>query len=126
MPSHDKLAHKRVLVVEDEFLIALDLTETMQALGFEVDGPYPSRRAATGAVRRCLPDVAILDVMTEDGEIFPLADELVAAGVPIIFHSGHLTSADVYDRYPQALAAAKPCPPARLIHLMNGALGTAH
>jgi len=111
-----------VLVVEDEFIIAMDLSETVQDLGYRVEGPYVSRANAFLAIDRELPDLAILDVFTADGEVFPLADALTRAGVPIIFHSGHFTALEMQERYPQAQAVSKPCPPDQLIGLVQHAL----
>ncbi len=116
----------RVLVVEDEFIIALDLSETVRDLGYRVEGPYANKDHAMIAIDEQLPDLAILDVMTADGEVFPLADMLTEAGVPIIFHSGHVTDKDVAERYPEAQAAAKPCPPSRLIAMIERACERVH
>ncbi|QZH76521.1 MAG: response regulator [Erythrobacter sp.] len=113
------------MVVEDEFIIALDLSETVRDLGFRVTGPFADKDHAMIAIAEELPDLAILDVMTASGEVFPLADALVASGVPIIFHSGHCTSADIASRYPGALAASKPCPPAILIEMIENVRGRA-
>ena len=114
-----------VMVVEDEFIIALDLAETARDLGYEVKGPFPGKRDAFHYLADNRPDFAILDVFTDDGEVYPLADALTEAGVPIIFHSGHVPPAEVCERYPQAQAAAKPCPPNEMIAMMQGALGEA-
>ncbi len=114
-----------VLVVEDEFIIALDLSETVKDLGYALDGPYADKEHAFIAVDQRLPDCAILDVYTGDGEVFPLADALTDAGVPIIFHSGHVTPDQVHQRYPDALACTKPCPPDLLIGLLNEAVDRA-
>ena len=111
-----------VLVVEDEFIIALDLSETVRDLGFKVEGPFADKENAFIAIDQQMPDCAILDVKTADGEVYPLADALADAGVPIIFHSGHIAPGDIAERYPQARACAKPCPPDRLITLISGAL----
>ena len=111
-----------VLVVEDEFIIALDLSETVKDLGYALDGPYADKENAFVAIDRQLPDCAILDVYTGDGEVFPLADALTEAGVPIIFHSGHVEPYQVHERYPEALACTKPCPPDQLICLLNEAV----
>lgn len=116
----------RVLVVEDEFIIALDLSETVRDLGYRVEGPFANKDHAMIAIDEELPDVAILDVMTGDGEVFPLADQLTKAGVPIIFHSGHVQEKDVAERYPEAQAAAKPCPPGRLIDMIERACEQVH
>ena len=110
-----------VLVVEDEFIIALDLSETVRDMGFRVEGPYANKDHAFIAIDQEMPDVAILDVMTGDGEVFPLADALTDAGVPIIFHSGHSRPSELRERYPDAQAAAKPCPPDRLMAMIEAA-----
>ena len=120
---HDR---PKVLVVEDEFIIALDLSETVQDLGYELEGPFDGNEDAIEALEgEGLPDAAILDVFTADGEIYPLADRLVEAGVPIVFHSGHVTPEEVKARYPDAVACAKPCPPDRLIDALQEAVGKA-
>lgn len=115
-----------VLVVEDEVIVALDLSETVRDMGFRVDGPYANKSHAFIAIDEEMPDFAILDVMTADGEVYPLADALAEAGVPIIFHSGHVTAREIADRYPQAQAAAKPCPPSKLIAMITEASKKAH
>lgn len=112
----------KVLVVEDEFIIALDLSETVKDLGYRVEGPFVSGETAFDAIGRELPDLAILDVYTADGEVYPLADALTQAGVPIIFHSGHATAGEMQARYPEAQAVNKPCPPDRLIDMVQVAL----
>jgi len=111
-----------VLVVEDEFIIALDLSETVQDLGYDLEGPFEDNKNALEAIEEGLPDAAILDVFTADGEVYPLADKLSAAGVPIVFHSGHVPPDEVRQRYPDALACAKPCPPNQLIDLLQEAV----
>ncbi len=111
-----------VLVVEDEFIIALDLSETVKDLGYALEGPFADKENAFLAIESEMPDCAILDVYTGDGEVYPLADALAEAGVPIIFHSGHVAPQDVLMRYPHALACSKPCPPDHLIDLLNEAV----
>ena len=126
MASHQPHDRPTVLVVEDEFIIALDLSETVQDLGYRLDGPYADNEHAFEAIEDDLPDCAILDVFTADGEVYPLADRLVAAGVPIVFHSGHVPPEEVRERYPDAVACSKPCPPDRLIGALQEAVAKAH
>lgn len=126
MASQALTEQPKILVVEDEFIIALDLSETVRDLGFDVQGPHASTSHALIAIDQQMPDFAILDVMTADGEVFPLADALTEAGVPIIFHSGHLRQEDVAERYPNAQTAAKPCPPNQLISLIEKARESVH
>lgn len=112
-----------VLVVEDEFIIALDISETVQDLGYALQGPYPDKAKAFAAIEQALPDAAILDVCIADGEVFPLADRLAAAGVPIIFHSGHYQADAMHERYPGAVACSKPCPPGELVSVLQQIVG---
>jgi len=115
-------AQPTVLVVEDEFIIALDVSETVKDLGYALEGPYADKARAFHAIEDSLPDCAILDVFTADGEVYPLADALTEAGVPIIFHSGHVTPSEVRERYPEAWACAKPCSPDKLIDVLQEAV----
>ena len=126
MPTQPETQQPTVLVVEDEFIIALDLSETVRDLGYRVEGPYANKDHAFIAIDQEMPDVAILDVMTAGGEVFPLADALTEAGVPIIFHSGHFTEREIAERYPQAQAAEKPCPPGKLIAMIESAREKVH
>lgn len=126
MASRSYSEQPTVLVVEDEFIIALDLSETVRDLGFKVEGPYANRDHAFIAIDQEMPDVAILDVMTGDGEVFPLADALTEAGVPIIFHSGHYEPKEIAKRYPHAQACGKPCPPDKLIGMIREACEKVH
>ncbi|MEO6153053.1 MAG: response regulator [Croceibacterium sp.] len=115
-----------VLVVEDEFIIALDLSETVQDLGYTLEGPFDETRHALAAIEDQMPDVAILDVFTADGEVYPVADALTEKGVPIIFHSGHVPPQEMRDRYPDAQACAKPCPPGQMIDMVQQAVARIH
>jgi CheY-like chemotaxis protein len=126
MASNTPHDRPKVLVVEDEFIIALDLSETVQDLGYTLEGPFDGREKALAAIENDLPDCAILDVFTADGEVYPLADKLSAAGVPIIFHSGHVPPAEMRSRYPHAQACSKPCPPDRMIDMVQTAVGKVH
>lgn len=119
------MAQQCVLVAEDEFIIGVDLCDTVEEAGYEVEGPYDSANSAIDAIERRRPDLAILDVRLDDGEVFPLAEKLMAANVPVIFHSGEVSPDEVSGRYPQAHALAKPCPPDQMIETMRAALADA-
>ena len=125
-PQPQPQERPKVLVVEDEFIIALDLSETVKDLGFDLEGPFEGNEDAIEAIEVDMPDLAILDVFTADGEVYPLADRLSEAGVPIVFHSGHVTPAEVMARYPDAQACAKPCPPDQLIDALQEAVAKAN
>jgi hypothetical protein len=100
----------RLLIMEDEFIIALDLSNLAQDLGYAVLGPFATLVDGTRAIESIRPDAAILDVQLADGEVYPLADALMQMGVPLIFHSGHADQCGLLARYPGARSAGKPCP----------------
>lgn len=107
-----RLKDRRVLLVEDELLIALDLQLTIEDEGGEVtlaEGVDTGLAAIAQHVEtNKLPHVALLDVRLADGDVFPLADELSAVGVPIVFHSGHAQGSDLARGYPNSVILSKP------------------
>ncbi|WP_240504472.1 response regulator [Tsuneonella mangrovi] len=111
-----------VLVAEDELIVGVDLCNTVEEAGFKVEGPFVSLQSARASIAQHKPDLAILDVRLQDGESYALAEDLIAADVPVIFHSGQVSPAEVSARYPQAIACSKPCPPNRIISIMHEVL----
>jgi ActR/RegA family two-component response regulator len=84
-----QLANKRVLVVEDDYLVAMDIARALERAGAEVIGPAPAVAAALDALERTVPDGAILDINLGGEMAFPVADALIALGVPFIFATGY-------------------------------------
>jgi DNA-binding response OmpR family regulator len=85
----DDLSGLRILVVEDDFLIAMDIKEAIERVGGQVVGPIGRLEQAQDLARREEFDAAILDVKL-DGEVtFPLAEELLMRGVPIALATGY-------------------------------------
>lgn len=111
-----------VLVAEDEMIVGVDLCMTIAEAGYDVEGPFDSLSSATRAFRQRKPDVAILDVQLDDGIVYPLAEQMLAHDVPVIFHSGQLSPDEVIERFPEAQALRKPCPPAQIIATVQQAL----
>jgi CheY-like chemotaxis protein len=84
------LAGRRILVVEDEYLVARDIARIVGAMGGLVLGPVARLGQALELSRGAAAvHGAILDVRLGDDRIYPLADELIARGVPIIFATGY-------------------------------------
>lgn len=68
---------RRILVVEDEYLIAVEMKRWLQAAGFEVVGPVPSVTRPLRLIETGGLDAAALDVNLGDGETAqPVADRL--------------------------------------------------
>lgn len=110
---------QRILVAEDEMIVAFDLCETVEEAGFQVEGPHAGISSAMLAFQKEKPACAILDIQLDDGIVYPLAQKLADENVPIIFHSGRHSRAEVEARFPQATTLAKPCPPAAMIEAVN-------
>lgn len=88
--SEHHLTGMRILVVEDEVLIADDLVDTLAAEGAEVLGPAVTVRQAMVQVEtEAWIDAAVLDINLRGEMIYPVAERLVARGVPIVFASGY-------------------------------------
>ncbi|MGI4878845.1 MAG: response regulator [Janthinobacterium lividum] len=79
---------RRILVVEDEALIAMVLEDILDMLGHAVVGTAGTYPEAEQAIDAGGFDLAILDVNLGNDAIFPLADQLASAGVTIIFATG--------------------------------------
>lgn len=101
-------APKRVLLVEDEPLIAMMLEDFIDVLGHRVAGTAESVATALPLVEGGGIDVAILDVNLRGGErSWPIADALAERGVPMIFASGG-GDRDIAERHRQAPRLDKP------------------
>jgi len=80
---------KTILVVEDEFLIAMDLKSILEGRGWRVMGPVASIKAALRLLEEELPAVALLDVNLENEMVGPLAEVLKARHVPFAVASAY-------------------------------------
>ena len=86
----DTLSGRRILIVEDEYIIAADLAQSLEGLGAKLIGPAGSVADALALIaRERAIDVAVLDVTLGSEKIFPVADVLQARGVAFVFATGH-------------------------------------
>ena len=83
------LRGRRVLVVEDEALIAMLLEDMLAGLGCVVVGPIARVAPALMAARRGKLDGAVLDVILHGEAVLPDADALERRGIPFLFVSGY-------------------------------------
>lgn len=83
------LAGRRVLVVEDEYLIAMEVKRWLEHAGAAVVGPVPSVARALDLIEDGALDAAVLDLnLGERGTAFPIAGRLGTLGVPHLFATG--------------------------------------
>ena len=87
------LADLRILVVEDEVFIAWEIEERLQRLGCEVVGPVGRLEHALELARTTALDGALLDVNIKGGVVYPVAEELLARQVPVVFSTGYAPNA---------------------------------
>jgi CheY-like chemotaxis protein len=95
------LAGLRILVVEDEPIIALAIAETIVEAGASVVGPAHGVSRALGLIESTTIDAAVLDYRLEEETAQPVADFLVARNIPFLFHtSSRETPQQAYPRVP--------------------------
>lgn len=96
----------RILVLDDEPLIALMVQEWLVELGHETVGPASTVQTALALIDEAL-DGAILDVSVGSQQSYPVADALTERNVPYVFATGH--NAQVIDpRFASPIVLEKP------------------
>lgn len=80
---------KTVLIVEDEYLIALELKGMLERQGWRVIGPVPSVRQALDVLEQELPSAALLDVNLRGEPVTAVAETLKARNVPFVVASAY-------------------------------------
>ncbi|MEO5738592.1 MAG: response regulator [Variovorax sp.] len=114
----------RVLVVEDEFLVALMIEDTLADAGCIVVGPFARVPEALVAARTETVDAALLDVNVAGVKVFPVAHVLEERDVPFLFVTGYGQAALPRDR-PKWEACTKPFHPHHLTECLARRLKTA-
>ena len=84
-----RIAGKRVLLVEDEALIAFALEDMLLVLGAEVVGPAHRLDEAVALALTSELDAAILDVNLNEQRSYAVADELARRGIGFVFATGY-------------------------------------
>jgi CheY-like chemotaxis protein len=97
----------RVLVVEDELLIAMDVADSLEEAGASVVGPTSSIEGATSLLRHSKVKAAVLDIRLRKQLVYPLADALAAQDIPYVFISG-LDDEEVPEKYLDVPLCHKP------------------
>ena len=87
--TSDETGRCRILVVEDEALIAIEIGDTLKDLGYVVVGPTGKLSVALRLATDEMLDGAILDVTINGGTVFPVAEKLLERGIPFALASGY-------------------------------------
>jgi CheY-like chemotaxis protein len=119
-PDVPSLSGLRVLVVEDDALLAMTTEDLLVMHGMEVVGPVPAVPQALELIARERPAAALLDVnLGPGGTSAPVAAALRAAGVPFLVVTGYEDLADAEPALRDAPRLAKPVPTDKLLAAME-------
>jgi DNA-binding response OmpR family regulator len=105
----------RILVIEDEPLIALDLRSLLCGEGAEVVGPGRSLTEGLRLAARADISAALLDVRIGKQTATPIAQALQARGVPFAFYTGQVGAEALRRDWPDAPVISKPSPTRQLV-----------
>jgi len=117
-----RLAGRRVLIVEDEAMIAALIEGILDEVGCSVVGPVAGAPRALEAIERERIDAVLLDVCDGGSRSYLLADALIARGVPFIFVSG-LARRDMPSAYRACAYLTKPFTPEALLAALDKVVG---
>ena len=125
LASASSLAGLRILVVEDEYFLAADVSDALRREGAEVIGPVGAADAAMArASQEDRIDAALLDINLRGEQVFEVADVLAARGVPLVFTTGY-EAAIMPPRYRDSPRCQKPFETTELSALIPGLIASA-
>ncbi len=110
----------RVLIVEDEFMIAMEIESVVLDAGFDVLGPAADVESALALIDANSPDIGLLDVNLGHGTTStPVAERLTEVGVPFILCTGYQT-ADLVQSYGEGIPMLqKPVDTVKLVEFLR-------
>jgi CheY-like chemotaxis protein len=118
-----KLKGKRVLLVEDSFLVASSIAHMLEDLGCRVVGPYATVDDAMGAMGAGGFDAGVLDMNLGKQTSEPVAAELLSRGVPFVFVTGYLSPAMTNPKFAGFARVHKPITEVMLADALAASLG---
>lgn len=121
MPARAEPTARRILIVEDEPMTALDLEMRLSDAGYEVMGPAATIRGAERELDLGFPDLALLDTNLGGVKSYALAEHLVANGVPVVFCTGYEELDDLPECLTHCPVVSKPFRDAVLMETLQRA-----
>lgn len=113
-------ASLRVLIVEDESLVAMMIEDILTFQGLDVVANVASVPAALHAVEQGGFDIALLDVNIAGQRVFPVADALLGRGLPLVFATGYGLQG-IREDLRHLPVVAKPFSPDHLVRCLRAA-----
>lgn len=119
MTEKPRLNGIRILVVEDQYTIAAELTRLLEDLGAIVVGPFGRLELASAASldTSLQLDAAVLDINLHSEAVFPVAEILKRRAIPFVFASGYQASA-LPAAYRNEALVEKPVDANALAHML--------
>ncbi len=118
--SGPDLSGTRILVVEDEALVGFEIESTLADAGAEVIGPAITLDEAMLAAEHEPLSAAVLDIRIGGRMVWPLARELTARDVPVLFYTGQIDTEAIHADWPRSIVIAKPATSETLLTAVAG------
>ena len=116
------LAGKRVLIVEDDNILAMTIAEELAAERAKVIGPAPTVTDALEVIARIDLDGAIVDLNLRGKAAFPVADALADRHIPFVFATGYLVAGHIPARHVDVRRFVKPTAPSVICRALEEAM----
>lgn len=120
--SDQPLQGARILIAEDDAILAFDLGIVLQKAGAEILGPTLTLSHALSLAQTTPMSAAVLDVSLRNEEVFPAAQALQGRGVGIVFYTGYAAVDQLRRDWPDAQVLTKPTPARVLVEAVRRAL----
>ena len=101
------LTGARVLVVEDDFIIAMEIEQVLTEAGAQVIGPCQTVNQAPPMADNGL-SAAVLDIRLQSETVVAAAQKLAVLGVPFVFYTGQLRTDELFADWPLYEVVQKP------------------
>lgn len=110
----------KVLILDDQQLIAFEMAKLLEENGFKVIGPFANVTSALACIEDQKPDAAILDINMGDGTTSEfLADEMMAKNLPFVFVTGYGSVDVIPQRFESIVKMHKPVRPEIFISMVK-------
>ncbi len=112
----------RILIAEDDAILAFDLGITLQKAGAKILGPTLTLAHTLSLAQTTSMSAAVLDVSLRDEDVFPAAHELKERGIGIVFYTGYAAVEQLRRDWPDAQVLTKPTPARILVESVRKVL----
>jgi CheY-like chemotaxis protein len=112
----------RILLVEDHWLLAMDLAKQLEDFGYEIVGPAPCIEKAMSLIRHEFIDAGLLDINLENSSCYPAAVALMQRGIPFAFITSQ-SSVDLRPDFQKHLLVSKPVSSTALLEVVRNMIG---